>query len=80
MAPFLNILKRRTDFGEFKILNLFRDAMEKLVSKVRDQPDFQIAIGSPQLAAPADEGPRDMLEAAKAMCAALKGLNFAIDQ
>lgn len=53
--------------------------MDKLLSKVREQPDFQISM-APQTIAPVDEGPRDMLEAAKAMCAALKGLNFAIDQ
>lgn len=53
--------------------------MENLLSKVREQePAFQIAIAAPAPAA--DEGPKDMLEAAKAMCAALKNLNFAIDQ
>lgn len=52
--------------------------MDDLLTKVRDQPSFQIAIATP--VAVADDGPRDMLEAAKAMCAALKGLNISLDQ
>lgn len=53
--------------------------MESLISKVREQPDFQISA-VPNLPVPKDEGPKDMLEAAKAMCAALKSLNFSLDQ
>eukprot|EP01127_Copromyxa_protea_P013297 TRINITY_DN3567_c0_g1_i1.p1 TRINITY_DN3567_c0_g1~~TRINITY_DN3567_c0_g1_i1.p1 ORF type:complete len:426 (-),score=111.69 TRINITY_DN3567_c0_g1_i1:57-1334(-) len=52
--------------------------MENLLTKVREEPAFQIAVSS-QATVP-DEGPRDLLEAAKAMCAALKGLNIAVDQ
>jgi len=51
--------------------------LEKILEKAHAEPEFSISI-SPLVATP-DDGPKDMLEAAKAMCASLKSLNLALD-
>jgi len=56
------------------------DAITDLVDKVKISAPPSISIGPLQEATMiADSGPRDLLEAAKAMCSALKNLNLKLD-
>jgi len=51
--------------------------MENILARIPTEPEFSISIAP--LATIADDGPKDMLEAAKAMCASLKSLNLVLD-
>jgi len=51
--------------------------MENILSRIPTEPEFSISIAP--LVTIADDGPKDMLEAAKAMCASLKSLNLVLD-
>jgi len=51
--------------------------MENILEKAHAEPELSISIG--QAVVMIDDRPRDMLEAAKAMCASLKSLNLALD-
>jgi len=56
------------------------DAVTDLVEKVKLSAPAPVAIQSIQEAETIDQsGPKDLLEAAKAMCAALKNLNLKLD-
>jgi len=55
------------------------DAITDLVDKVKISAPPQVSIAPIQDASTISDGPRDLLEAAKAMCNALKNLNLKLD-
>lgn len=55
------------------------DAITDLVDKVKISAPPSISIAPLQEATMIDNGPKDLLEAAKAMCNALKNLNLKLD-
>jgi len=57
-----------------------QDDLDKLVDRVQANQQFVPSISIQMAAEPINDSPKDLLEAAKALCASMKTLNFTLDE